>query len=194
MVRHSVKFIAALAIGMAGWSAVAASQDCPASVAQLPQGWASMPLPASTKTSLKPVALLKCSDCVPELGAEVGSGLSARSMRPTGLAWAETIVSSPIARAKFLGGVLTGMRSRAPGCIITGEIDGVTTTDALGFVTATTRERCLPQQTEVTELSYSGYDGKCLHQLSVAWKGTAELGPQARGRVHDLLQSIKFGQ
>jgi hypothetical protein len=44
----------------------------------------------------------------------------------------------------------------------------------------------------VSWFDFTGFDGKCLYLVSVAWKGPAPAS-QVRRQAHELVQRIKFG-
>ena len=188
-------YVAALAIGLAAWSSVSASQDCTASLPQPPPGWTTLPLHAASKSTLKVVLALNCRDCAPELWVEVGTGPANASMRagPKGVAWAQEAATAPNARAQLLAGLLASTRAGNPECLVQADIDGVTLVGAASFVAMRTRMKCPPAETETTIVSYTTFDGRCLNDVAVVWKNAANLTPQTMSRVYDLLAGLKFG-
>lgn len=195
MLQRGARGIAVLAICTAGWSAGAASRDCPASVPRLPEGWTVTPTADEKVGRLTLVLSLKCSDCAPAFRAYVSTTPAAASTRagPSGAAWAEHGAGSPKIRAGMLEGMLADMRRRTPQCAPRGEVEGVTTVDAWSFITVHTWNTCRPAGIELGELTFAGFDGRCLNAVTVGWTGAPSLTPQARGRVHELLASLTFG-
>lgn len=194
MLNRSIR-IAALALGLCGWATAVASQDCPASVPQLPPGWVLLPPPSGKVGPLTRVLALKCSDCAPELRASFTTGLGSAADRagPRGAAWAEEGAGTPHVRNRMLAGMIADLRKHLPQCAAAGEIEGVTTVAAGSFITVATSNTCPPPAVDLGELTFAGFDGKCLHGVSVMWKGSPTLAPEARSRVHALLAAARFG-
>jgi hypothetical protein len=196
MRRRGVRGIAVLAIGAAGWSSGAASQECPASVPRVPAGWAVTAPQAADLGMLTLVLSFHCSDCTPALTARVSTAPATASTRAgsSGSAWAEHGAGSPTIRAGMLDGMLADMRRRTPQCTAQGEVDGVTTVGAASFITIGTWNRCAPAGNELGELTFAGFDGRCLNAVAIGWKGSPRLTSEARSRVHELLTSLRFGE
>ncbi|WP_421996584.1 hypothetical protein [Reyranella sp.] len=192
MAAHAWKAVLALAISLTGGTA--AGQTCPVGLGGLPAGWSEVPVTIrSTTPILGAGRQLRCDGCTPQVTAIIAAGPRPGAFPKTGLAWAQEGATAPQARAQLLSGILSAVRARSPECIVTGELDGVSTTSALAFITATTSLRCLPEQSEATQLSYVAYDGRCLYDVVFAWKGPAALANHVRGRAHDLLNRLEPG-
>lgn len=192
MAAHGWKGVLALAIGLT--SGTAAGQSCPVGLSGLPAGWSEVPVTIrSTTPTLGAERQLRCDACAPQVTAIIAAGPRPGAFSKTGLAWAQEGATAPRARAQLLSGILSSVRARSPDCIVTGELHGVSTTSTLAFITATTTLRCLPEQSEATQLSYVAYDGRCLYDVVFAWKGPAAMANQVRERAHDLLNRLEPG-
>lgn len=178
----------------------ATGQECRAALLGLPPAWSSLQTQAQPDAvRMKLFVAVACRDCEPVTVVEVFAGVASANFlsmslaQKTGIEFAEAIVSDDQERSNFLETTLAAEQESSPGCVMDGQIDGVSKIGTMGVIVANTRVQCDHSPEKLRAVFLSGFDGQCLYRVRIIWPGWAALSDSVQDRVQAVLDQIRLG-